>query len=1160
MPVVLLGQWDSLKRSQIDTFSFGRKPYIFQEKLRIDSSVKIYFKDSIISSYKIAGDTLILFEDQEKYEASDSFFVSYKYYFDPLPDSLGRSYTSGIESKVTYITLDIPQNNSNEPFIPQGLNYSGSFGRGLTAGNSQSLVLNSNFNMQLGGQIGDGIDLRAVISDANIPIQAEGTTQQLQEFDQVFIELSKDQQSLVAGDYRLEKPTGYFVNYSKKLKGLKYSNNSIYSQKNGNLTVSGSFAISGGKFSRNNLATTEGNQGPYKLQGADNEQFIIVQSGSEKVYLDGELLVRGENNDYVIFYDRAEIIFTEKRPITKDSRIIIDFEYLVQNYARTISTANASWTNQKHDIKFRLYDESDNKNSTGNFELSNEDRQFLSNAGDDPNNNFQSGIFFNPEFEPNSIFYRLVTTIEGDTILEYSTNSSEALYQSVFTDLGEGMGDYSIDEENNINGRVYKYVGKNQGRYSAVRKLIPPERKQLISLSDEFSYHENGTLMAEVALSNFDKNLFSDIDREDDISYALRGEWNQRFFLTGKSIKNVKNESLANSELEIDQLKQNSHRFDLFAYGEYLASDFQFLNPFRNAEFNRDWNLALITDKTDEILAGAGIHWNKNCENCRSNKQNIKYTLSSYTLPNLYSGIKQNISSELSTESLKLLLNSSYLQSSSNSFNSSFLRPQGSIDRSWKKLKSIRTGVSYDGEYNNKKDAITDTLLLGSNEYDVLKIYVESDEKSSLKAGLFYSKRYDRIAFNNNQETFSIADNYGTNFQWSGKNQSANMNLTYRLLETEESLEQSVKDAETFLGGIDYQYSLWGGIVRGVSNFNFNSGQEPKREFDYREVAPGEGNFVWIDDGDGIKDKNEFQIAPFSDQGNYIQVSLFNNEFIQVYKQDYVQTLRVEAAKWKLSKKTWQKTLSKLSSQTSLRLTRKDLQENGLPDFQFYVLDETNEDLVSFVSSINQRLFWNRGNPSYDIVFNYLENTSSLLLTTGNEIRTNENYSIKYRQNILKKAEVELRLAQNTRGLKNINFTNNNYLISGWSGELNSSYRYEQKLAFTGSFVFETKANTLSIETANSLKSSIGVSYSSPQKMRVDGSFSIDRINYVSNNNPTIELIMLEGLKDGNNYLWEIRFTRRLINNFDLSINYNGRKTGTSKIIHVANAQIKATF
>jgi hypothetical protein len=87
--------------------------------------------------------------------------------------------------------------------------------------------------------------------------------------------------------------------------------------------------------------------------------------------------------------------------------------------------------------------------------------------------------------------------------------------------------------------------------------------------------------------------------------------------------------------------------------------------------------------------------------------------------------------------------------------------------------------------------------------------------------------------------------------------------------------------------------------------------------------------------------------------------------------------------------------------------------------------------------------------------------------------------------------------------------------------------------------------------------------YNVLQNSSVNARFTYSNIIYhalANKLNSTVSYIMLDGLLPGNNYLWSVDFTKRLLKNIELNFQYEGRKPGDAKTVHVGRAAIRALF
>lgn len=1077
---------------------------------------------------------------------TDSVSITYRVFSFRLNKPVsGFSYDS---IKNNFITRPIGRNRFDDAnpigFDFGQVNYAGSFGRGIAFGNNQDAVLNSSLNLQINGMIGDSMMLAAAITDNNIPIQAEGNTQQLNEFDRVWIQLKKRGWELNLGDIDIRRTDAYFLNFFKRLQGISYQQeNQLSSKASNQLLVSG--AVAKGKFTRNVFQGLEGNQGPYRLQGANGEQFFIVLAGTERVFIDGEPMVRGEDRDYVINYNTAEITFTPRRMINKDRRIQVEFEYADRNFLNAqIFAGNELQLNERLRLRVNAFSNADSRNTAINQVLDSKQKQFLADIGDGIANAFYPTAV-RDSFATNKILYRLVDStangIRYDSVFVFSTDAAQALYSVAFTDVGAGNGDY-LAEAAGANGRTFRWVaplnGLRQGRFAPVTQLVAPRTQQMISIGADHQLSQNTKLSTEIAVSRFDVNTLSARDKSNDAG------WAGRLQLT--------------HEDAIGPKQKNGYRYRGNLSVEYVADRFRALERLRPVEFTREWGLPIFLQQEREIIAQGGV------ELISPTQNKIGYDLQHYRRGNLFSGMRHRFQQSLQHRGWQwnALVNYAGIDSGFN--RGFFLRPQLDLKKRLEKLGKMELGAQYYLENNRQRYRLTDTLTRMSFEWDTWTLYLRSPEAANRWGFNFFTRR-DKLPFGKNMEQTDRSFNYNAYYEWmSNEKHQLRINATLRNLQVYNTQLSGLQPEKTLLGRAEYNISEWKGMLVGSLLYETGSGQEQRRDFSFLEVPAGQGEFTWRDyNDDGIPQLNEFEIAQFRDQARYIRIFTPTLDFIRAgYAQfNYSIQLNPRSLIQSSDASAFAKLLARFSAQSGLQINKKETAGKGLLT-QPFSRPASDTGLILLNAVFNNTLFYNRTSTVWGFDLTHLASTNRSILTYGLETRSLRDVSHRLRWNINKHflSQWQTKWVRNT--LTTPGFANRNFALQQWSLEPNLSYQEGTKYRLSLAYKYEEKQNREG-EGERSLNHALTAEgrYNVLSSSTVNARFQINSMRFTGGSlNSTVAYIMLDALLPGTNFLWNVDVTRRLSGNIELSFQYDGRKPGSGRTIHSGRASLRALF
>ncbi len=1112
---------------------------ILEESIRVqDKSGKLYPIEYDLNSNRLQ----ILFDSEN---LPDSVTLCYQTFSIRLDQPVARrtllvDYDSMAQFRDNRL-LESPTFDFREELFPStNLYKTGSLTRGISFGNTQNVFVNSALNLQLEGSISENLKIRASITDQNVPFQPEGNTQQIQDFDNVLIELYNNDFSLAAGDVVLQQRKSEFLRYYKNVQGLQFTSN--YKMK-GNWTASsqGFASIAKGKFASIQLPILEGVLGPYRIQGPQNERFVIIMANSERVFLDGKQLQRGFNEDYVIDYNQAEITFTPKVLITQYSRVRVDFEYAERNYSRSILGANHTQSNGTVDVYLNYYQEKDNRNRPLFTDFTQEELRLLSSVGD------QTEAALIPRidsvaFDQNRILYQKIEDFDsmGDRLVyyQYSTDPDLAHFALSFSQVGQGNGDYKRQSQL-ANGTVFEYIprinGLPQGDYSILTQLPAPDSKRMVTAGTGVKLGEHEKIYTELALSSLDKNLFSDLDDGDNQGLGwkvgLKSENRELSFLKG-------------------------YKFSGQTELEYNSTNFNFIDRFRYIEFDRDWGLTQedMVSAAREQFFWTQIAFDKDQDN------RFNYRIYLRNRENILNGSQHTANWNLQIGNrIKLRQEFFLLNSQKDSLKTDWTRYLGDVSLT---SKWLVPGYQFSIDRNTLTDSKRDSVVSTAMNFQQHLLYLKSNDSLSTSFFLDAAWRQDRAPYLGQLEndTKAFTSNFTFRKQWT--KHSLSSTFTYRELEY---LQRELPSELNVMGKLDYQGSLGMNLIRNELSYAIGNGRELQREFVFLPAPNGDGTHTWRDDNeDGIQQLNEFYLAINPEEKQYIKVFVPTDTYVQAYTS--ILNYRIQAR----FPETWKDEggvrsfLHKFSNTTSLSIEKKVTSDDFGDRINPFIGNINRADILSLRQVIRTSFFFNRASANYGFDLSLFDSQLKQLLSGGFEDLIQKDWKLNTRYNFSSSTSLRI-LAGTGQRLSGSDFLENrNYTIE--QNSIGPEFGWQPTPFFrtTASYSFTGKQNTENIEIdekASLHQMGLDLRFAKAIKTTLTGNFKLIQIDYNGVSNSPVGYEMLQALTPGTNVTWTLNWLQKIGEGLQLNLVYEGRNSqGLDRIVHVGRMQVSALF
>ena len=930
----------------------------------------------------------------------------------------------------------------------------------------------------------------------------------------------------------------------------------------GRVTLAG--ATSRGIFHAHEIEPIDGVQGPYRLQGKEGEQFIIVIAGSELVYMDGRRLTRGETNDYVIDYQTGEITFTASRLISDDRRIQVEFQYTTFEFTRTILGSRADvglWSRRGGQPRLRLgttfLREADSREFNAELGLTPLDSLALVQAGDAvASRSGAEPVAFDPEAP--YVQYR-AEPLSGagsdmDSIFVALTSapaSGEAVYRVRFSRVGQAAGSYARVGRT-VNGIQYEYRGPGQGDYEPVRVLPKPRQQRLIGFHGESALLPNVHLYGEWAHSLNDENRLSALDAGDDVGGA---------YLAG-----IRMDSVA---LRIG--KRELGGFSAQVSRQFTSSDFRSFGRTRPVEFTRRWNLGSRASNPVIGVVGGGDE--------RVDELVLAYHATGLThvgleggaidLGGAFTGRRR----ALTFSSLERLLPDVDYAVEYISSEDSVVAQQGS----WLRQRGVLREPFFDGrlvpqfeieqEQRRQRAAGTDSLVLGSHAFSEFRPSLAwNTDQLSVGGEVEYRLESDWHA----GDLLDAARAWTWLARFSlrpSRDFSTEADLGYRVRRYNDlfRIEHARQNTESVVLRWNGGFQPFKRAIETDWLYEALTERTPTMQEIFVQTTPDypEANYVWEDaNGDGVIQLDEFLPELTPNEGTYVRTLVPSDSLMSVVSvQSRVRLHLDPGLVWNRADAAWKRALAQVSTRSTI-----DVQEKSRePHISRVYLLQPGHLLQPGLTlngrvRLQQEVFLFRRNPDYGLDLTYSRLRALNELASGRERRFLNNWLVEARARFATALSARLRLVSDQSRLASEAFDTRRYDIRSVGAEPEIIVSPSRSLQFRVGSAFSRKKDHSVERSARVLRFPLEARLMRASRLQVTGRAELANVTIRGDASGLARFELTDGRGPGMSVLWHVNGQYRLSEYLRASLAYDGRAPEGAPVVHTMRIQMSAVF